>query len=144
MYVSREPCLLVCHGLGSCVGLFLYDRTLKTGAGAHIQLPFNNNPDVATDGRHADFAFAFMLRQMKKLGSLDGHISAKMTGGAHINRMDTTAIGARNLQKIRELLRDHKIYLSRSETGGHAYRRASFNTVTGQLAISQQHVELII
>jgi len=114
------------------------------GAGGHIQLPSNNNPTVVTDGRHAEFALLSMLQQMKKLGSLEGHISAKMTGGSNINRMDTTSIGARNLKRIRELLRDHKIYLSKSETGGHAYRRASFNTGTGELAISKQHVELII
>lgn len=143
-YVSQEPCLLVCHGLGSCVGLFLFDRTRKTGGGAHIQLPDNTDPRIKTDGRYAEFALTAMLKEMKALGSLDGHITAKITGGANINRMSNAPIGEKNLKKIRELLREQKIYLSRSDTGGDAYRRASFNTSNCQLTISKQYVELIL
>jgi len=143
-HVSQEPCLLVCHGLGSCVGLFLFDRTLKMGGGAHIQLPSNIDPRIVDDGRFADFAFRTMLSEMKKQGSQDGHISAKITGGAQINKIGKSSVGDRNVKKVRELLMSEKIYLARSETGGNAYRKASFNTANGQLGISKQHVELIL
>ena len=39
MHCARAPGLLVTHGLGSCLGITLYDATARIGAMAHTLLP---------------------------------------------------------------------------------------------------------
>ena len=40
--VARPPAVLVSLGLGSCVGVALYDPERKVGGLAHIMLPSSN------------------------------------------------------------------------------------------------------
>ncbi|MFZ2071825.1 MAG: hypothetical protein WAV32_09595 [Halobacteriota archaeon] len=43
MKVVHNPHQLIIVGLGSCIGLSLYDRIAKVGGMAHIMLPEGNN-----------------------------------------------------------------------------------------------------
>ena len=141
-YASKEPCELTCHGLGSCMGLFLFDRTQKVGGGAHIQLP--EVTEQQPDGRHAGFALDALLEQMYGLGSMPGYISAKITGGSAMSSYGSFSVGERNLKKIEVLLREKQIFLAKCDTGGDYARKAVFTTHNGRLCISKPHVELIL
>jgi chemotaxis protein CheD len=141
-YASKESCELICHGLGSCIGLFLFDRIRKIGGGAHIQLP--EYTEQQPDGRHAAFALEALLEQMYGLGSLPGFISAKITGGSSMSSYGSFSVGERNLRKIEELLREKQIFLAKCDTGGDFARKAVFTTQNGRLCISKPHVELIL
>ena len=47
--VGRGPDKLLTLGLGSCIGVTLYDKRKKQGGMAHIMLPKNPTPDKPTN-----------------------------------------------------------------------------------------------
>ena len=69
-------------GLGSCVGLTLYDPVTKIGGMAHVMLP---SSAIAREGRlnlakYADTALPILLNQMRNLGASPARMVAKMAG----------------------------------------------------------------
>jgi chemotaxis protein CheD len=69
-------------GLGSCIGLTLYDDTLKVGAMVHIMLP-DSAGRTDRPGKYADTAIVLLLNELTKLGCKNNRsLSAKMAGGA--------------------------------------------------------------
>lgn len=68
--VIKHPGVLTTLGLGSCVGICLYDPVTKVTGMAHIMLPssqsIRNNSNPA---KFADTAFDLMLSEMIKLGA---------------------------------------------------------------------------
>ena len=54
-------------GLGSCIGLTLYDDTLKVGAMVHIMLP-DSAGRTDRPGKYADTAIVLLLNELTKLG----------------------------------------------------------------------------
>ena len=83
--VTRAPGTLTTLGLGSCVGIALYDPATKIAGLAHIMLPdskaIHNNSNVA---KFADTAIVKMIADMERLGARRANITAKIAGGAHL------------------------------------------------------------
>ena len=79
------PDALTTLGLGSCVGVALYDPVTKIGGLLHCMLPdstqFRNNSNIA---KFADTGIDELIRQMKALGAVDTRIVAKIAGGAQM------------------------------------------------------------
>ena len=63
--IAKEPDILTTLGLGSCVGIALYDPSTKVGGLAHIMLPdstqIKNNENKA---KFADTAIKMLLQEM--------------------------------------------------------------------------------
>src|SRR5512136_2045320 len=68
-------------GLGSCIGLTLYDDTLKVGAMVHIMLP-ESAGRKDRPGKYADTAVPVILQELNALGCRNRSLKAKMAGGA--------------------------------------------------------------
>jgi chemotaxis protein CheD len=132
---SGSSGVIVCHGLGSCVGLFLYDRVNKIGGGAHIFLPGS-----AEDGstQFAENAFLTLMRNMIALGCNPEGLRAKIIGGATVLKAGTE-IGERNIKSVRQLIHDHKIYLASADTGGTISRTGRFYLEDGSLEVSSNN-----
>lgn len=69
-------------GLGSCVGLTLYDPVTKIGGMAHVMLP---SSAIAREGqlnlaKYADTALPILLNKMRNLGASPARMVAKMAG----------------------------------------------------------------
>jgi chemotaxis protein CheD len=114
-------------GLGSCIGLTLYDDTLKVGAMVHIMLP-ESGGRKDRPGKYADTAVPMLLRELGALGCRNRSITAKMAGGACMFEYFGTNlnIGERNTEKIRALLKEHNIPLVKEDTGGKVGRSVTF------------------
>jgi chemotaxis protein CheD len=53
--IARAPAILMTIGLGSCVGVTLYDPLLKLGGLAHIMLPYQRKGSAGgKPGKYAD------------------------------------------------------------------------------------------
>ena len=76
------PDILTTLGLGSCVGIALYDPVSRVGGLAHIMLPdstqIKNNSNKA---KFADTATVLLVEEMIKLGAVKERIIAKLAGG---------------------------------------------------------------
>ena len=121
--VGQNPASLISYGLGSCVGIALFDPVAKVGGLAHIMLP-DSTQARATDNpaKFADTALPLMISDIIKLGGVKSRIVAKIAGGAQMftftNATDIMRVGERNAEAVRLVLKKLDIRLLAEDTGG--------------------------
>lgn len=138
--LSVHPCMLTTLGLGSCVGIALYDPISKISGLAHVMLPLStqakNNSNVA---KFADTAIAKLVEEMTRLGAKKERIVAKLAGGAQMfafnQSSDLMRIGARNVVTSKEMLRNYSIPVLAEDTGGNYGRTIELYSSDGRLVI---------
>ena len=138
--VAKEPDILTTLGLGSCVGIALYDSATKIGGLAHIMLPdstqIKNNENAA---KFADTAIEKLVEDMVTLGAKSNRIVAKIAGGAHMfefkNMDDMMRIGTRNVTAVIEMLDKLRIPILANDTGSNYGRTIELHTDTGMLLV---------
>lgn len=144
--VAERSGVLKTTGLGSCVGLTLYDARAKVAGMAHVMLPAS---EIAKEGtlniaKYADTAIPELIDRMLKLGAAAGRMEAKMAGGAQMfafaSNHDTMRIGPRNVESCKEQLKIFGVPLKAEDTGGNYGRTIEFDSETGILLVrSVQH-----
>jgi len=114
-------------GLGSCIGLTLYDRDLHIGAMVHIMLP-ESSGRTDRPGKYADTAVPLLINKLTDRGSRRSSLVAKMAGGACMFEYfgNNLNIGERNAERVRALLAEHQIRVSAEEVGGKTGRTVAF------------------
>lgn len=119
---ARDPDVLTTLGLGSCIGIALWDPTTKIGGLAHIMLPdstqIKNNSNIA---KFADTGIVELLNQMVKMGARKSSIVAKIAGGAKMFEMsggsNIGSVGDRNAESSKATLKKLGIRLIAEDTG---------------------------
>lgn len=109
---GKAPDVLTTLGLGSCIGIALWDPTTRIGGLAHVMLPdstkIRNNTNIA---KFADTGITELVRQMEALGVSKRRLVAKIAGGARMFEVSGATsvgnIGEKNAiaskQKLKEL-----------------------------------------
>ncbi|NLA88200.1 MAG: chemotaxis protein CheD [Clostridiales bacterium] len=141
MKVARAPDQLYSLGLGSCVGVAIYDPVTKIGGLIHILLPtcqgFENGNHART--KFADSGIEALLEALIKAGASRSRLKAKMAGGASMFITNGTSsvheVGKRNIISSRDTLKRLGIELLAHDTGGNKGRTIYFDIETGQLTI---------
>ena len=133
---GRNPSSLISCGLGSCVGIALYDSINKIGGLAHIMLPDSTQARSAENpAKFANTALPLMLDDMIKMGASKGRITAKIAGGAQMftfaNATDVMRVGERNAEAVRMLLKKMDIRVIADDTGGNYGRTVELRLDTG-------------
>ncbi len=133
---GRNPSSLISYGLGSCVGIALYDSLNKIGGLAHIMLPDSTQARSAENpAKFANTALPLMLDEMIKMGASKGRITAKIAGGAQMftfaNATDVMRVGERNAEAVRMLLKKMDIRMIADDTGGNYGRTVELRLDTG-------------
>lgn len=137
---SRHPCILTTLGLGSCVGIALYDPQRKIAGLAHVMLPSSlqarNNTNIA---KFADTAITKLIDDMCKLGAIKTSIVAKLAGGAQMfsfsDASEMMRIGLRNVISSKDLLEQLKIPIVSEDTGGNYGRTIELSSDNGKLLV---------
>lgn len=143
-HVTNDDVLFRCHGLGSCVGVFLYDISLPNAAGAHIMLPGEHNDERVPETCYSTNAIAQMISQMEMLGSKTVNVRATLVGGANVANIESLPVGTQNVQSIREALALRNITITSMTVGGSDVRSASFSTHKRLLTIKSINKSLNI
>jgi len=139
--VMHQTGSLITIGLGSCVGITLYDPKIKVAGLAHVMLPTSEISIGKTINvaKYADTAIIAMIDRMKQLGASINRMEAKMAGGAQMfaiaNQSDVMRIGSRNVESCKLMLQRFKIKLIAEDTGGNYGRTIEINCETGVLVI---------
>ncbi|MEN6413167.1 MAG: chemotaxis protein CheD [Veillonellales bacterium] len=138
--VGRAPDSLISYGLGSCVGIALYDSMTKIGGLSHIMLPDSKQARSAENpAKFADTALPLMLDEMMKLGASKSRITAKIAGGAQMftfaNATDIMRVGERNAEAVRAVLRKLDIRIIADDTGGNYGRTVELKLDAGKYRI---------
>ncbi|MCR5053667.1 MAG: chemotaxis protein CheD [Lachnospiraceae bacterium] len=139
--VCKAPDNLTTIGLGSCIGIALYDPSTKITGLAHIMLPdstqIKNNTNIA---KFADTGIQKLYDDMIKMGAQKGRLVAKIAGGAKMFELSGAAatsinIGERNAQASKDKLKQLGIKLLASDTGLNYGRTVELYSETGDYVI---------
>jgi chemotaxis protein CheD len=139
--IADSGAILRTTGLGSCVGVTLYDPIIHLAGMAHIMLP---SSEIAREGqlnlaKYADTAIPELLLRMKNKGANRERLVAKMAGGAQMfafmGGTDTMRIGPRNVEATKLALALFSIPLLAEDTGGNYGRTVELNSITGIFSI---------
>jgi chemotaxis protein CheD len=138
--VTKAPGVLTTLGLGSCVGIALYDPGSKVAGLAHIMLPdskaIQNNSNVA---KFADTAIVKMIADMERLGAKKATLVAKIAGGAQMFAFNATndnlRVGDRNVEAVKRMLQSLRIPIKGEETGENFGRTVELYSDDGRFVI---------
>ena len=138
--VCKSPDMITTLGLGSCVGITLYDPVTKIGGLAHVMLPdstaIRNNSNIA---KFADTGIDELLKRVIAAGANKTRLQAKIAGGAKMFAVSGTSdmgrIGDRNAEAARAKLKELGIRLLVDETGLNFGRTIELYCETGELHI---------
>jgi len=137
--VAESPDSLRTTGLGSCVGIALFDPHTKVAGLAHIMLPTSNNVDEKNKAKYANTAVPLLLEMMEKRGANKKRIVAKLAGGAQMftfaGQSDLMRIGPRNVEACKVALATFEIQIVAEDTGGNCGRTIELNCMDGALLI---------
>jgi putative nucleotidyltransferase with HDIG domain len=127
--------------LGTCLGVALYDATLKIGGMIHILLPEPLGDAGANfPEKYASTGIPILIDQFIRLGSTPRNIKAVIAGGALVGPVSHQDIGldigGRSADIARKLLQRHNIEIIKSETGGFFTCTLELNMRTGETAIN--------
>jgi chemotaxis protein CheD len=148
--MATAPDKLITAGLGSCIGICLYDKVVKLGSLTHIMLPSSSQAkNASNEAKFADTGIKLAIREMEKNGAQASRLLAKIAGGAQMFKFsgesDIMKIGERNSIAVKENLQLHRIKLLSSDTGGNYGRTIIFDPATGDLLVKTiGHGERII
>jgi chemotaxis protein CheD len=139
--IAAGGAVLRTMGLGSCVGLTLYDPFIKLGGMAHIMLP---SSEIAREGqfntaKYADTAIPELIKLMTNNGAVARRLAAKLAGGAQMFAFaaggDSMRIGPRNVEAAKLALEKFGVPLAAEDTGGNYGRTVELDTRSGVYSI---------
>ncbi len=149
---GSSPTIFKCFGLGSCVGVSLYDPRIRLGGMAHILLPsYKPRPGASADAlpkspfKFADLCLKSMFEKLLSLGCEKERLVAKMAGGANMfsnsfmNLPESpvqAGIGERNVLAAKDVLGQIGIPVLAEDVGGQKGRTLQFDTRTGSILIT--------
>ena len=137
---AAAPGVMVAYGLGSCLGIILFDAGLKSGGMAHTLLPEPRpGMDVERKTKFVTTAIQLMLDELVALGCQQENLVAKLFGGANmfagLQSADKETIGQRNIRVAKETLATLNIPLVAEDTGGSFGRTLVFDLASGQVMV---------
>lgn len=137
--VLKEEGVLITVGLGSCVGIALYDPFARVAGLAHILLSdstqFRNNTNPA---KFADTAIPVLIREMVSTGARVNRLNAKIAGGSQLFSFEKSVIsvGEKNIQAVRRTLTDLHIPVVGEDVGGRSGRTMKFYVEDGRVVVT--------
>ena len=138
--IGRAPDILTTVGLGSCIGLTLYDPVTKVGGLVHYMLQdskaVSNNSNIA---KFADTGVQELLKRVTMAGANRGRLVAKIAGGAKMfavtQESNIGSVGERNSFAAKQLLHQLNIRLIAEDTGLNFGRTVELHCDTGDFYI---------
>jgi chemotaxis protein CheD len=138
--VCRAPDAITTLGLGSCVGVALYDKTSKIAGLVHVMLP--DSTQVRQNQNRAKFAdtgIDQLIEELQKIGVRPSSLTAKIAGGAQMFSFSTDnemlRVGERNVQAVKTKLKQLGIRILAEDTGANYGRTVEFYPETGDFVI---------
>ncbi len=135
--------------LGSCVSIALYDPIAGVGGMNHFMLAKDTNLEIDGSedrllGRFGEYAIEMLVSDMEKKGAVFSRCTAKVFGGGNIFNTEEpqsgrSLVGAANIKFAFDYLKDHKIEIKSSDTGGNLPRKIFFDPVTSKVFL--KHID---
>ncbi|MDN4607441.1 chemotaxis protein CheD [Sporosarcina highlanderae] len=140
MKIVKAPNIIKTSGLGSCVGVVLYDEVKMIAGLLHVMLPDSNlgRLDNVNVAKFADTGIHSLVELLVAEGINPLSLKSKIAGGAQMFQFgtnDTIRIGPRNVEAVKMMLDRLSIPIMAEDTGGSSGRTIQFDPKTGKLSI---------
>jgi len=142
IHVSREPgAVLMALGLGSCIGVALWDPQERIGGMAHVVLPAPLDEQGAKSAKFATVAVPTLLDQVVRLGAVRRRLICKIVGGAEVLAMSAARhnfrIGERNFEAVHAALKQEGIKVRAEDCGGKTGRSFQLAVIDGRMTVKR-------
>jgi chemotaxis protein CheD len=140
MRISRDPDeVLIAFGLGSCLGVGMYDPVAKLGGLIHVVLPEQKSGNDSNLAKFVDTGIPLLLAKMLAEGAVQSRLIVRMGGGANMLTSPGLSgvfdIGSRNIGKAHDVFKELKIKLMVEEVGGHVGRTVRLYISDGRMTV---------
>ena len=130
--------VLVCVGLGSCIGLALVARHGRACGLAHVMLPESGGRGEDKVGKFADLAVPALIDALARVGAGVRSLEAVIVGGAQMFAGSTgMEIGARNETAVRAGLAAAGIPIHAAATAGNTGRTMRVEVGAGSVTVRE-------
>lgn len=138
--ICHAPDAITTLGLGSCVGVALYDKTKQIAGLVHVMLPDSTQVrQNQSRAKFADTGIDFLIEEMEKEGANKRLLTAKIAGGAQMfafsGNNDMLRVGERNVEAVKKKLAALGIRILAEDTGLNFGRTVEFYPETGDFLI---------
>ena len=140
MNVCKAPDLITTIGLGSCVGIVLYDEKAKVAGLVHIMLPDSTKIKQNQNKlKFADTGIDELVKKLEEMGIKKTSLKAKIAGGAKMfsfsNSYELGSIGEKNVEAVRKKLKELRIRIISEDVGLNYGRTIIFDSDTFDLTV---------
>jgi chemotaxis protein CheD len=140
-YVTRHA-EVVCTVLGSCVSACIRDARLQVGGMNHFMLPLDASNGESAWGaaasaatRYGNVAMERLINDILKMGGQREDLEIKLVGGGRVLTEMTNDVGARNIEFVRQYVRDEGFKVLNEDLGDVFARRVVYFPQTGRLRV---------
>ena len=135
--VTTSGADLTTSGLGSCLGIAMYDDGAGVAGLVHVMLPSADEVDDANEAKFADTGIELLVEEMKGKGAATRRLEAKVAGGSDMLDFSEngSGIGVRNFEQVEETLDQLDIPIVSQDVGGDHGRSLRLDGATGDLTV---------
>lgn len=138
--IGTQSDILITLGLGSCIGIVIYDDTKNIAGMAHIMLPSSSEiKNNSNKLKFADTCLDLMMEELTAKKVNKRSLKAKIAGGAQMFSVSLNSqslnIGSRNAAAVKEKLKSLGIPIIAEDILGNYGRTIKFSCDTNQLHI---------
>jgi chemotaxis protein CheD len=138
--VSRKPDdILVAYGLGSCLGIGMYDPIVRMAGLLHAVLPERMDGTDIYSSRYVDSGVSGLLDDLLRAGALTSRLAIWVTGGANMLLTSEFSkafdIGNRNIDVAKRVFEDLHLPTPAVEVGGNLGRTIRLYVGTGRMTV---------
>ncbi|MFB6078477.1 MAG: chemotaxis protein CheD [Halarchaeum sp.] len=134
--VTDDGTDLTTSGLGSCVGVALYDGDAGVGGLLHAMLPTSRPGRDQPPGKFVDEGVPALLAAMRRRGASTGRVRAKLAGGSEMFEFtSSTPVGERNVEAATAVLDELGVTVAATDVGGDRGRSLRLIGDSGTLVV---------
>ena len=144
--VTTEPAILTTSGLGSCIGVALYDDSTGAAGLVHVMLPTADDVNGGNRAKFADTGVVALIEALEAAGASPRTMQAKIAGGSDMLDFSEngSSIGTRNLEQVRTTLEEYDIPIAGEDVGGDHGRSLRLEADSGDLVVKSANTDSVV
>jgi chemotaxis protein CheD len=136
---------LVTYGLGSCIGVTIWDPVARVGGLLHFMLPESETDKEKAKqnpAMYADTGIPLLFRSAYQLGADKKRLLVRVAGGAQVlDGNGVFNIGKRNYLAMKKIFWKAGVMIHAEEVGGNTSRTLRLEVGTGKLMLQEAGAE---
>ena len=135
--VVTDETILVTSGLGSCLGIVLYDPRNTVSGMIHVMLPSVDQARDTNPAKFVDTGVPLLIDEMEAEGADRSQLRAWIVGGSEMLNFESggESIGSRNIAMAKQVLDEYGLTLVEADIGGGHGRSVQFDPATETVSI---------